>query len=110
MVKIQVPVTWCLVKHLALGDALGKSVSSAGDVNNDGFDDLIIGAPFGDGGIINSGAGYVIFGHIFANESTSLGVIQINNSDSGTLNDFVSNGILDESVQLIGVHMPAELM
>lgn len=86
---------------LALGDAFGKSVSSAGDVNNDGFDDLIIGAPFGDGGIINSGAGYVIFGRSFANESAG---IRTNNPDGGTSND------LDESVQLVGIHMTTELM
>lgn len=47
---------------LAAADSSGKWVSGAGDVNNDGFDDLIIGAPFADGGVFNSGVGYVIFG------------------------------------------------
>ncbi|QQS10547.1 MAG: FG-GAP repeat protein [Rhodospirillales bacterium] len=37
----------------------GYSVSSAGDVNGDGVDDLIVGAP-GDGG---SNSSYVVFGH-----------------------------------------------
>src|SRR5262245_37895218 len=47
------------------GDLSGRSVSSAGDVNGDGFDDLIIGAFGGDGpGNTRAGAGdsYVVFG------------------------------------------------
>ena len=47
------------------GDQSGYSVSSAGDVNGDGFDDLIIGAPDGDGpGNTRDKAGdsYVVFG------------------------------------------------
>ncbi|MBK7352998.1 MAG: FG-GAP repeat protein [Nitrosomonas sp.] len=51
-----------MINGLATADALGKSVSSAGDINNDGFDDLIIRAPFGDGVVFNSGVGYVLFG------------------------------------------------
>lgn len=44
------------------GDNSGISVSSAGDVNGDGFDDLIIGAVHGDAGGNYSGESYVVFG------------------------------------------------
>src|SRR5215510_10672990 len=47
------------------GDHSGYSVSSAGDINGDGFDDVIIGAKDGDGpGNTRDGAGdsYVAFG------------------------------------------------
>ncbi|MGM3306655.1 DUF4114 domain-containing protein [Anabaena sp. WFMT] len=45
------------------GDKLGFSVSSAGDINNDGIDDLIIGAHDADpNSITNAGQSYVVFG------------------------------------------------
>ncbi len=46
----------------------GNSVSSAGDINGDGFDDLIIGAPSADGPgaapgtRFSAGDSYVVFG------------------------------------------------
>jgi hypothetical protein len=44
-------------------DRAGYSVSSAGDVNGDGFDDVIIGAQLADpGGVNGAGASYVVFG------------------------------------------------
>ncbi len=47
------------------GDKLGTSVSSAGDINGDGFADLLIGAPYGDAaanGKVDAGESYVFFG------------------------------------------------
>jgi Ca2+-binding RTX toxin-like protein len=44
------------------GDRSGVSVSSAGDINGDGYDDLIVGADAADTPASNSGASYVVFG------------------------------------------------
>ncbi len=44
-------------------DISGGSVSSAGDINGDGFDDLIVGARQAEpGGINNTGESYLIYG------------------------------------------------
>jgi hypothetical protein len=41
------------------GDHLGIAVASAGDVNNDGFDDILIGATYADQ---YAGKGYLVYG------------------------------------------------
>ncbi|MDX2307345.1 MAG: FG-GAP-like repeat-containing protein, partial [Hyphomicrobium sp.] len=46
----------------AAGDQSGYSVASAGDVNGDGFDDIIVGALFADPNGVSSGTSYVVFG------------------------------------------------
>ena len=46
----------------AAEDRFGVSVSGAGDVNNDGFDDLIVGATLNDAGGFNAGRAYVFSG------------------------------------------------
>ena len=51
-----------IIQGDAANDAAGRSVSSAGDVNGDGIDDLIVGANGGDDGGSLAGEAYVIFG------------------------------------------------
>jgi hypothetical protein len=46
----------------ALGDRLGISVATAGDVNGDGFADVIVGAHLNDAGGMDAGRAYVYFG------------------------------------------------
>jgi len=67
--------TGFVIGGVAAGDFSGQSVSAAGDVNGDGFDDLIIGAPHADpSGRVNAGSSYVLFGAAnvtrFTNDAT----------------------------------------
>jgi len=51
------------INGIAADDGSGYSVSSAGDVNGDGIDDLIIGASGADPNGSSSGQSYVVFGN-----------------------------------------------
>ena len=51
-----------IISAQAFGDNLGFSVASAGDVNNDGFDDIIVGARSNDKRGIQSGRVYLFYG------------------------------------------------
>ena len=53
-----------LINGAAAGEISGYSVAGAGDVNGDGFDDVIVGAWRANAPAIQTGAAYVVFGGV----------------------------------------------
>jgi hypothetical protein len=71
------------------GMPAGHSVSSAGDVNGDGLDDLIVGARAADpSNKLNAGKSYVVFG-----KKDNTNAIELSDIVAGT-GGFVINGEL----------------
>ncbi len=98
----------------ARDDHSGRSVSAAGDVNNDGIDDLLIGAVNADPNGDSSGAGYVVFGRVADDSAQTTLNIQVSTSsddaeesiDTGTVKPGSSDlemGNQGNKNQLIGM-------
>lgn len=83
-----------VIGGLTAGDFVGQSVSGAGDVNGDGYDDLIVGAPYADPNASGSGASFVVFG------SASGSTFELADLTTGAVTDpasgFVINGYSEE--------------
>jgi hypothetical protein len=79
----------------------GASVACAGDVNADGFDDVLIGAPSFDGGESDEGAAYLFLGAASDLQSTPAWIAQGNQAGSlfgscvAALGDFNGDGFDD---------------
>ncbi len=77
-------------------DSSGISVSNAGDVNGDGFDDVIIGARSADpNGTTRAGESYVVFG-----TDNQVPILDFNGIESG-VNDAVEETFLGTTLNLI---------
>ncbi|WP_109851820.1 gliding motility-associated C-terminal domain-containing protein [Aquimarina sp. AU58] len=74
-----------IIESDVIATQFGNSVSYAGDINDDGKDDVVINAPLYDGGFRNSGRSYVIFGNSSIN---SMSVSVLNG-----MNGFVLEGL-----------------
>jgi len=84
----------------AMGDSAGFSVSGAGDVNGDGFDDVIVGAPGASSNGPGSGSSYVVFGKT-AGFSATLDLSSLD-SNSGFRLDGAAYDFSSESVSGAG--------
>jgi hypothetical protein len=79
---------------VSTADKTGAPVSGAGDVNGDGFDDLIIGAATADpNGITDAGRSYVVYGRSSFGASFSLASLLAANGGDGSAG-YVLNGFL----------------
>jgi hypothetical protein len=84
------------IRGAVAGDESGKSVASAGDVNGDGFDDVIVGAWVFDAGGTNHGAAYVIFG-----KASGFGTVDL--ADLGSSDGFAILGAADNDYAGVSV-------
>ncbi len=81
------------VSGVAASDASGSAVASAGDLNNDGFSDLIIGAPNADpNSNSNAGAAYVVYGQAPDAAVNRTGTSASQTLAGGAFNDMLNGG------------------
>jgi hypothetical protein len=66
------------IEGVSNGDAAGQSVRGAGDFNGDGIADLLVGAVTRDGGALNSGTAYLVFGGAAFNAALPLATLAAN--------------------------------
>ncbi|MEH2152464.1 integrin alpha [Nostoc sp.] len=84
------------INGIAAGNQSGRAVSNAGDINGDGFDDLIIGAFAASPNGSFSGQSYVVFGSSSGFSPT------LNGTNGFTINGIAANNQSGKSVSSAG--------
>ncbi len=85
-------------------DNLGRSVSNAGDINGDGIEDFIVGAPYADAGYYsysNEGEVYVVFGKTEGFDA-ELDLTTLDGSNGFIVSGIDPDGNLGSSVSSVG--------
>ena len=85
----------------AADNRMGNAVASAGDLNGDGFDDLVVGAYVADKSGIDSGSAYIVFGRAGPLPST-LDVGSLNGSNGFRIDGSAAGSMLGAAVRSAG--------
>jgi hypothetical protein len=84
------------IRAQTFGDNLGISVAAAGDVNNDGFDDLIIGARSNDAPGVQAGRAYLLLGPVSGNLTDAQAHATVSGSEFEELGFSVASADLND--------------
>jgi len=79
-----------------------SSVSNVGDINNDGIDDLIIGASDASPNRYRSGQSYVVFGGTNLGSGGTLKLSELNGTNGFIINGIAENDFSGSSVSNAG--------
>lgn len=91
-----------VVEGESAGDKLGYSIQKAGDVNGDGIDDMVIGAPFAAAnGEEGAGKSYVIFGSM-TGFTSKLNLESLSVNQGFQISGYFEDGALGFSVNAAG--------
>jgi hypothetical protein len=82
-------------------DRAGSAVSDAGDINGDGLDDVLIGAPSADANGLSSGAAYVVFGNL-GGFPINLDLATLDGTNGFQLSGAAANDLAGQSVSSAG--------
>ena len=102
-----------VIEGINSGDLTGISVSNSGDLNGDGFDDLVIGATGAEkvspsyydylyGAVGRSGATYVIFGNSDIANSNNFSLSDLNGNNGFSIQNLGKPGALGTSISISG--------
>ena len=92
-----------VLNGIAGGDYAGRAVSSAGDFNGDGVDDLLIGADNADAnGNANAGESYVVFGSSTVGSTGVVQLADLDGADGTVLNGVAADDRTGYSVSAAG--------
>jgi hypothetical protein len=95
--------TGFVMHGLAASDFSGRPLSPAGDINGDGFPDMVIGAPAADpGGLSGAGVAYVVFGGASVGSAGSIDLAGLTGADGFVIPGVSTFGDTGRSVSAAG--------